>query len=296
MISPAPHAERAVRPQRYPETRAPHPGEAGRVTATPTSTFHGPVAEHYARFRRGYPPVVVDELAAALDLDAGSRVLDVGCGTGQLTLPLAARTRAALGVDVEPDMLRLAHRAAADAGAGNVTWVLGADRDLGALAAFTGEDVFDAATIGQALHWMDVPDLFRRLALLVRPGGGVAVVTNGEPQWLLDVAWSRALRGHLERWLGRPLTARCGTDADSRRGYRDALVAAGFARVEERAVAYRDELTFAQLVGSVYSAMSPDSLPTGEARETFEHRLREALGPATTFTEDVRVSLLVGRS
>ncbi|MHA6625457.1 class I SAM-dependent methyltransferase [Pseudonocardia sichuanensis] len=266
------------------------------MAATPTSTFRGPVAEHYARFRRGYPPAVVDELAGALGLDAGSRVLDVGCGTGQLTLPLAARVRAAVGVDVEADMLRLAHRAARDAGAGNVTWVLGADRDLGALAALTGAHAFDAATIGQALHWMDAPGLFAALHRLVRPGGGVAVVTNGEPQWLLDLAWSRALRGHLEHWLGRPLTARCGTDADSRRAYRDALVAAGFDRVQDLAVGYREELTFPQLVGSVYSAMSPETLPTGDARTTFEHGLRAALGDRETFAEDVRVSLLVGRS
>jgi ubiquinone/menaquinone biosynthesis C-methylase UbiE len=265
--------------------------------ATPsTSTFRGPVAEHYARFRRGYPPAVLDELAGVLGLDVGSRVLDVGCGTGQLTLPLAARVRAAVGVDVEADMLRLAHRAARDAGAGNVTWVLGADHDLGALAALTGEHAFDAATVGQALHWMDVPGLFAALHRLVRPGGGVAVVTNGEPQWLLDLAWSRALRGHMERWLGRPLTARCGTDPDSHHAYRDALVAAGFDRIDERVVVHRDELTFPRLVGSVYSAMSPDTLPTGEARETFERRLREALGPEETFAEDVRVTLLVGRS
>jgi ubiquinone/menaquinone biosynthesis C-methylase UbiE len=267
-----------------------------RVGSTPTSTFSGPVAEHYARFRRGYPPAVVDELADALGLDLGSRVLDIGCGTGQLTLPLAARVRAALGVDVEADMLRLAHRAARDAGAGNATWLLGADRDLGALTALTGEHVFDAATIGQALHWMDAPGLFAALRRLVRPGGGVAVVTNGEPQWLLDVAWSRALRGYLERRLGRSLTARCGTDPASRQASRVALVDAGFDRIDERALGYREELTFMQLVGSVYSAMSPETLPTGDARAAFERGLAEALGPGETFAEDVRVTILVGRS
>lgn len=259
------------------------------------STFSGPVAEFYARFRRGYPPAAVDRLVAALGLDDRSRVLDIGCGTGQLTLPLAARTRAVVGVDTEADMLRLARRAAQEAGAGNTTWVLGADSELGALTGLVGAHAFDGATVGQALHWMDVPRLFAALHELVRPGGGVAVVTNGEPQWLLDTPWSRALRGHLEAWLGQPLTARCGTDPDAQRAYREALVDAGFERVEEVAVHHREEVAFTQLVGSVYSAMTPDTLPRGADRETFEGRLREVLGEGP-FPEDVRLTILVGRS
>jgi SAM-dependent methyltransferase len=265
------------------------------LDAMTASTFTGPVAEFYARFRRGYPPAVVDRLADALGLDSRSHVVDIGCGTGQLTLPLAARTRAALGVDVEPDMLRLARRAALDAGTGNVTWLLASDAELGALVALTGGHAFDAATIGQALHWMDAPRLFRTLRRLVRPGGGVAVVTNGEPQWLLDTAWSRALRAHLEGWLGRSLTARCGTDPEAQRAYREALAAAGFDRIQEVTVAHREELRFDALVGSVYSAMTPETIPAGRDREAFETRLREALGPEP-YAEDVRVTLLVGRS
>ncbi|WP_219418290.1 class I SAM-dependent methyltransferase [Pseudonocardia nigra] len=259
-----------------------------------TSSFTGPIAEYYAEFRRGYPPPVIDRLMAALDLDDRSRVLDLGCGTGQLTVPLAACTRSVLGVDIEADMLRLARRAGQDAGADNITWMLGADSDLGALAPWVGEHVLDAVTIGQAPHWMDPPRLFRALRRLVRPGGGVAVITNGTPQWLQDVPWSRALRRHLEAWLGIQLTARCGTDPSSRRAYREALIAAGFDQIIDAAVTYREDLTFAQLVGSVYSAMPLDQLPQPDEREAFEQQLRDALG-ASTFAEHVPVTLLVGR-
>ena len=109
-------------------------------------------------------------------------------------------------------------------------------------------------------------------------------------------SWTgRALRGHLEAWLGQPLTARCGRDPDAQRAYREALVAAGFERVEEIAVHHRDEVAFAQLVGSVYSAMTPDALPRGADRETFEGGLREVVGGGP-FREDVHVRILAGRS
>ncbi|HEX4398474.1 MAG TPA: class I SAM-dependent methyltransferase, partial [Trebonia sp.] len=77
--------------------------------------FGGEVADFYHRYRHGYPSAVIDMLAEALGLDAQDVVVDVGCGTGQLTVPIARRVRAVIGMDPEPDMLRRARRAARDA-------------------------------------------------------------------------------------------------------------------------------------------------------------------------------------
>jgi SAM-dependent methyltransferase len=53
--------------------------------------FRGNVVDFYHRFRRGYPPEVIDSLAGAFRLTADDIVVDLGCGTGQLTLPIAQR-------------------------------------------------------------------------------------------------------------------------------------------------------------------------------------------------------------
>src|SRR4051812_33735925 len=100
--------------------------------------FSGEVAQYYSRFRRGYPPRVVDALVHAFDLNHEDVVIDLGCGTGQLTLPLASRVRAAVGVDPEPDMLELAAAAAQTENVGNVSWVRGFDSDLPAIAEGLG--------------------------------------------------------------------------------------------------------------------------------------------------------------
>ena len=100
--------------------------------------FSGEVASFYARYRRGYPAAFTGLLARALRLGPDAVVADIGCGTGQLTIPLAARARAVVGVDPEPDMLALAAHAAADLGVTNVTWVLGSDEALPALATLAG--------------------------------------------------------------------------------------------------------------------------------------------------------------
>jgi SAM-dependent methyltransferase len=65
----------------------------------------------------------LETMLAEADLHAGDLVVEVGCGTGRLTLPLAAITPArVMGVDSEAKMLDVAR---AKDGAGRVEWVRG---------------------------------------------------------------------------------------------------------------------------------------------------------------------------
>jgi len=106
-------------------------------------------------------------------------------------------------------MLARACRAAAEHSIANVSWLLGADVNMPALAALLGARRTDAITIGQALNWMNYRELFPALAALLRSAAGVGVrvdvITNGTPLWLHDTAWSHALRTFLEQWLDTTL-------------------------------------------------------------------------------------------
>jgi hypothetical protein len=144
-------------------------------------------------------------------------------------------------------MLARARRAAAEQSLTNVAWLLGADTDMPALEALLGGRQAGAVTIGQALHWMHYRELSPTLVPLLRPGGGVAVITNGTPLWLQDSAWSRALRGFLEQWLDTTLTSACGTDEASQQRYRDTMTAAGF-EVTDASFEYTGELDLDHLM------------------------------------------------
>ncbi len=198
-------------------------------------------------------------------------MLDLGCGTGQLSLPLAARVPAVVGVDPEPDMLMLARQAATERGVANVSWMLGADSDVPTLGHLLGDRTVGAVTIALAIHWMDRDPLFRSVRPLLRPGGGIAVVTNGTPRWLQDTQWSRLLGECLERWTGKRPTAECQTDDAGRRLNREALTSAGY-RVVESSVDYPAEVTVDELIGGVFSAMSADRLRPRARREQFAAR------------------------
>ena len=238
---------------------------------------------------------MIDILTDAFSLTGDDVVIDLGCGTGQLTVPIARRVRAVAGVDPTPDMLARARQAAVEQGVSNATWVLGADTDIPALSALLGGRRVGAVTVGQALHWMRYRELIPALVPLLRPGGGIAVVTNGTPMWLQDSAWSRALREALGQWLGTTADGTTGTPHDaSQQSYRDTMAEAGLSVTEAR-YDYADELDFDHLVGGIYSALSAEQLPPPDQRAAFAAQVHRAVAPHAPFTEHVPVRMLLGQ-
>ncbi len=256
--------------------------------------FRGEVVDFYHRYRRGYSSEVIDMLVQAFSLTEQDVVIDLGCGTGQLALPTAGRVRAVVGVDPEPDMLLRAREAAAERRVGNALWMVGVDSDIETLGGMLGHHRVGAVTIAQALHWMDHDRLFSSIATLARPGGGVAVITNGTPLWLQESAWSQALRAFLEGWLDTTTTATCGTDAESQRRYGESLEAAGF-DLSEASFDYTDELGIDEVVGGLYSALGADRLPPHEQRAQFSDAIWQVLEAHQPFVEPVHVAMLIGR-
>src|SRR5262249_46756183 len=68
------------------------------------------VAELYDRARPGYPAELLADLARLAGAGPGCRVLEVGCGTGQLTVGLAEQGCEVVALDVGPTLAALARR------------------------------------------------------------------------------------------------------------------------------------------------------------------------------------------
>ncbi|MEX1178428.1 MAG: class I SAM-dependent methyltransferase [Nitriliruptor sp.] len=159
------------------------PLEVPPVPAADETAFYVPIGDFQgAEYRRNAFAVGTSEevaaLRTALDLRAGARVLDVGCGDGRHLRALAREVgTAGTGVDVSPGLIDAARAAAAGDGVG-VDLEVGDARDL---AATLGDrhGTFDVAWSlcqgGLGTSPATDPAVLAGLAAAVRPGGAVVV-------------------------------------------------------------------------------------------------------------------------
>jgi ubiquinone/menaquinone biosynthesis C-methylase UbiE len=133
--------------------------------------FNG-VAPLYEASRLGYPSDIVEFAVATAAVGAGSEVLEVGCGTGQLTERLACFGFRLTAIDLGPSMISAARRRG-DGSA--VSFEVASFEDFAA-----PEASFELIISGTAFHWVDPEVRFRKPARLLRPGGWLALLETGE--------------------------------------------------------------------------------------------------------------------
>jgi SAM-dependent methyltransferase len=129
------------------------------------------VAQLYDQARPGYPEALYDDVIALSGIPPGGRILEIGCGTGQATLPLARRGYGILAVEMGAHLAAVARaklapypRVAVHTGAFE-EWPLEAD-------------AFDLAIAATAFHWIDPAVAFPKTAAALRPGGAIALFWN----------------------------------------------------------------------------------------------------------------------
>ena len=131
----------------------------------------GEDAELYDRYRPGYPQALFTDLATVAGLRPGARVLEIGCGTGQATLPLARSGARVTAVELSASMTTLARRRLEQF----------SDVEI-AIAAFEDWPLpttpFDLVVSATAFHWLDPDVRLTKSADALRPGGTLAVIST----------------------------------------------------------------------------------------------------------------------
>ena len=153
-------------------------------------------AEEYDRVRPGYPASLVDIACARGGLVPGSKVVEVGCGTGKLTVALAERALRVEAVDPGGALLELARRKTEGS---SVRFHEARFEDIE-----LPEGTFDAVFSATAFHWVD-PDVgWSKAARLLRPGGLLALLlhTGGGATPELRAAFLEAWRQVLPEAAG----------------------------------------------------------------------------------------------
>jgi SAM-dependent methyltransferase len=136
-------------------------------------------AQLYDEVRPRYPEEIVERIIAFAALPAHGQILEVGCGTGQMTLPFAQRGYAVVALDQGEQLAALAVKHCEPYPKVRVV----------PCAFEAWQDVagsFDPFLSAQAFHWIAPPYGLARAADLLKTRGTIALV------WTLDRSQGRA--------------------------------------------------------------------------------------------------------
>jgi SAM-dependent methyltransferase len=125
--------------------------------------------ELYERSRCVPPQALCDDLIALAGLEPGARLLEVGCGTGQATVPLAERGFEIVGIELGESLADFARRKLASFPRVKIVASSFEEWD-------PASERFDAVVAFNSFHWIDPELRFAKSAEVLRQGGALAAV------------------------------------------------------------------------------------------------------------------------
>src|SRR5271156_5468574 len=127
------------------------------------------IAAEYDRHRPAYPDELIDQACRVAGIVSGDHVLEVGCGTGQLTRGLVARGLHVTALEPGTSLIALARQNLE--GAGEVEFVNAQFED-----AMLRGGQFQAVFCASAFHWIDPEVSWQKAADVLVPGGTLALM------------------------------------------------------------------------------------------------------------------------
>jgi SAM-dependent methyltransferase len=144
-------------------------------------------AEYYGCRLPPYVAELFSRIASLLDFDEETKILDLGCGQGEVSGGLSGYIGSAVGLDFSPKMLELAHKD------NKITYV---QHDINA-APYVAETEFDHFFIGRAIQWIHAKNLQMTIDTNLRKGGAVAILGT---DWAKETQWLGAYREVRRRY------------------------------------------------------------------------------------------------
>ncbi len=151
-----------------------------------SADYFSDVAARYAAYRPSYPPALVDYLR---EVTRGDTAWDIGCGSGQLTIALAARFDRVIATD--PATAQLAEAPAHP----HVEY-----RNCPAEDSGLADGSIDLAVAAQAAHWFDWPRFVDEVARVTHADSIIALIGYRNPE--LEGETGREVTAFIENIAG----------------------------------------------------------------------------------------------
>lgn len=261
-------------------------------TKNSQSIFKG-TAWYYAKYRRGYPNSFFEHITKSFSLDKNSRVLDLGCGTGQIAIPISRKTREVVALDVNQEMLDEGKTQAKNNKIDNIVWVNSKAENISKKLGS-----FKMTTMGASFHWMEQDRVLAKVYDITEEGGGVTIVSNpssihrnknNDPR--KDVVLSV-----IEKHLGKKRRAGKSLYKKPKGKFENALMRSGFSRFQTFTDSYTQSWDIDSIISFLYSTSFANKQLLGDKLEAFENDIKKSLlelNNSSKFKENVVVEALL---
>jgi ubiquinone/menaquinone biosynthesis C-methylase UbiE len=253
-------------------------------------------ARFYDEFRVAYPQALLDDLLVRAEVTGAGRLLDLACGTGQITFGLTSHFAEVWAVDQEPETIEFARAKARARGGDNVRWIVGRAEDVDA------DSSFELVTIGNAFHRLQRRVIAASATRWLVPGGHVALLWSNSPSDGSQ-AWQRVTEDTMRDWTRTAATAARLPENLAQHLAEEpnaaVLAAAGLTIVGQYEFEMPHAWSLETLTGYMYSTSILSHQALGSNVEAFERDLHKRLldvEPEGVFRETISFSYTLARN
>ena len=249
--------------------------------------------KYYAKYRPAIPEKVIKIIVNHFNVQPTDRVLDIGCGTGQVALAMEGKCGEMVCLDSDPEMLKWAKKATKDCEM-KLTWLNYPAEDLGKIKEKLG--TFKVATICRGFHWMNQDQVLKDLDGLIKENGGVAVFSD-RVLWSGEKEWQKAVEGLIQKYLGKERRAGKGKFKVSEELWENILARSVFKFVKTYDMPIKRNWDVKSIIGYVFSTSAAAPPLFGNQLDKFKKELKNTLlsiNPKDTFQENAVWSIILG--
>ncbi|NQT50239.1 class I SAM-dependent methyltransferase [Candidatus Kuenenbacteria bacterium] len=258
---------------------------------TKDSDLFGGTYEYYLKYRPGIPEEVADKILKGFDVGRKDRILDIGCGTGQVAIAIDGKCQNMVCIDSDPDMIELAKKVLKKP-VSKISWLNYGSEELSRLK---GQGLFKVATICRAFHWMDQDQVLSDLDDLITRDGGIAIFGDGSI-WTGKEEWQLAVKKVVQKYLGEERRAGKKKFKLPSEAWTEIISRSRFDHIRQEEVRVKRNWDVESIVGWLFSSSFASPKLFGNRIESFKKDIERELlllNPKRIFEENAVFSIIL---
>jgi SAM-dependent methyltransferase len=244
----------------------------------PGGTIFDQDPELYDAMRPTYPAALFDGFESTAELGPGSRVLEIGAGTGQATVALAERGYRIVALEPGPGMAEIARR--------NVSRFPLVTVEVASFEAWPLPlEPFDAVIAATSFHWLDPNVRVSKAADALRGGGTLAILSTHHVAGASDDFFAEVQSCYERFDPSAPSSVRLPSEEDVRTGADEIERTGSFGPVAVERVAWDREYTTSEYERLLMTYSGHRALDAGARRRLLDcitHLIDSTFGGSIT--------------